>query len=96
MRKKANAFVKHQAKENIFDVSFFLVLGVERRNLYTCPKSVKETAYKTLFRPTLEYGSAAWDPYYEKDIHKLQRVQRKAARFFACNYNPYDRYVAGT
>ena len=39
---------------------------------------VRETAFKTLVRPTLEYGSAAWDPYYEKDIHKLERVQRKA------------------
>ena len=33
--------------------------------------------------------STAWDPYYEKDIQKLERVQRKAARFCAGNYNPY-------
>ena len=64
------------------------VLGVLRRNLYNCPRSVRETAFKTLVRPTLEYGSAAWDPYYEKDIQKLEGVQRKAARFCAGNYNP--------
>ena len=65
------------------------VLGVVRRNLYNCPRSVRETAYRALVRPTLEYGSAAWDPYYEKDIQKLERVQRRAARFFTGNYNPY-------
>ena len=65
------------------------VLGVVRRNLYNCPRSVRETPYKTLVRPTLEYARAAWDPHYEKDIQKLERVQRKAARFCAGNYNPY-------
>ena len=56
---------------------------------YISPRSVRETEYKTLVRPTLEYGSAAWDPYYDKDIKKLERVQRKAARFCAGNYNPH-------
>ena len=65
------------------------VLGVVRRNLHICPRSVRETAYKTLVRPTLEYGSAAWDPYFDKDIKKLERVQRKAARFCAGNYSPH-------
>ena len=67
------------------------VLSVVRRNLHIedCPRSVRETAYKTLVRPTLEYGSAAWDPYYDKDIKKLERDQRKAARFCAGNYNPH-------
>ena len=65
------------------------VLGVVRQNLHICPRSVRETAYKTLVRPTLEYGSAAWDPYYDKDIKKLERVQRKAAQFCAGNYNPH-------
>ena len=30
---------------------------------------------------------SGWDPYYEEDIQKLERVQRKAARFCAGNYN---------
>ena len=38
-------------------------LGFLRRNLYSCPKDVKEAAYKTMVRPILEYGSSAWDPY---------------------------------
>ena len=32
------------------------------RNLTTCPKDVKESAYKGLVRPVLVYGSLVWDP----------------------------------
>ena len=32
-----------------------------RRNLFSCPKDVKEAAYKTLARPILEYGSSVSD-----------------------------------
>ena len=31
---------------------------------------------------------AAWDPYFQKDIVKLERIQRKAARFCTKNYHP--------
>ena len=37
-------------------------LGFLRRNLYSCPQEVKETAYKGLVRPVLDYGSSVWDP----------------------------------
>ena len=39
-------------------------------------------------RPKLEYPSSAWDPYHQKDIDSLERVQRKAARFCCNNYQP--------
>ena len=32
-------------------------LGFLRRNLFSCPKDVKEAAYKSMVRPILEYGS---------------------------------------
>ena len=57
------------------------VLGVLKRNLWFCAKEVKETAYKTLVRPILEYGSCAWAPYKKTHIKKVESVQRKAARF---------------
>ena len=34
-----------------------------RRNLLSCPQDVKETAYKGLVRPILEYASPIWDPH---------------------------------
>ena len=43
--------------------------------------STKSLAYKTLVRPILEYGDARWDPCREGQIHALDRVQKKAAKF---------------
>ncbi|KAL9988289.1 hypothetical protein ACROYT_G002720 [Oculina patagonica] len=64
------------------------VLGMIKRNLWNCPKNVKETAYTAIVRPKLEYACAAWDPYLQKDINSLERVQRKAARFCTNDYHP--------
>ena len=57
------------------------VLGLLRRNLYSCSPFDKETAYKSLVRPSLEYCSSIWDPYHQEYRHKLELVQRRAARF---------------
>ena len=62
------------------------VLGCLRRNLWFCSRRVKETAYKTLVLPILEYGSTAWGPYQENQITRLEAVQRKAARFCMSDY----------
>ena len=59
-------------------------LGVLKRNLRHCPRSIKDMAYKTILRPKLEYASAVWDPFTEDNIRKLEAVQRRAARF-VCN-----------
>ena len=64
-------------------------LGTIQRDLWNCPKNVKEIAYTFLVRPKLEYASAAWDPFLKKDTSALERVQRKAARFCSQNYNRY-------
>ena len=37
-------------------------LGFLRRNLYACPREVKEAAYKGLVRPDLEYSGSVWEP----------------------------------
>ena len=46
----------------------------------------KETAYISLVRSVLEYSCSVWDPYHEKDIAKLEKVQRNAARFVKNDY----------
>ena len=61
------------------------VFDLIKRNLWNCPKSVKETAYMMLVRPKLQYACGAWDPYHQKYIAALERVQRKAARFVTEN-----------
>ena len=44
------------------------------------------TAYISLVRSTLEYGATIWDPYLEKDISKIEKIQRKAIRFICNDY----------
>ena len=61
-------------------------LGVLKRNLRHCPRSIKDMAYKTILRPKLEYASAVWDPFTEDNICKLEAVQRRAARFVCNSY----------
>ena len=51
-----------------------------QRNLRTCHRDIKLQSYKTYVRPILEYGSIVWDPHTSNNIHKLEMVQRKAAR----------------
>ena len=62
-------------------------LGVVKRNLKHCPQNVKEQAYISIVRPVLEYASSVWDPHLQKDIQRLENVQRRAARFVCNNYN---------
>ena len=56
-------------------------LGFVMRNLKKCPTECKKAAYISLVRSTLEYGAVIWDPPLEKDIYKLEKINRKAARF---------------
>ncbi|XP_072181422.1 uncharacterized protein [Diadema setosum] len=51
------------------------------RNLRHSSQKVKETVYTTLIRPTVEYAATSWDPHTQRNIHKLEQVQRSAARF---------------
>ena len=57
------------------------ILGFLRRNLNSGSTSVKEQAYKSLVRPSLEYASSVWDPHLKSDINKMEMVQQRAARY---------------
>ena len=43
-------------------------LGFLKRNLFSCPKDVKEAAYKGL----VEYGSSIWDPHTKGLLEQLK------------------------
>ena len=49
--------------------------------------------YMALVRPHLEYACAVWDPHVISDVQKIEMVQRRAARFVACNYSRSDGTV---
>ena len=61
-------------------------LGFLRRNLKNCPEECRKLAYISLVRSTLEYESSIWDPYLQKDINSIEKVQRQAARFIKRDY----------
>lgn len=55
-----------------------------RRNLNIGSATGNQNAYNSLVRPIVEYASTVWDPYTQKDIHTLEMVQRRGARY-VCN-----------
>ena len=65
-------------------------LGFLRPNLAACPLDVKESAYKGLVRPILEYGNSVWDPQSILLPDELGKVQKRAARFVTGNYVDYE------
>ena len=66
-------------------------LGFLRRNLKHCPETCRKTAYLALIRSSLEYSSVVWDPHLQKDIDKLEKTQRQAARFITGDYRSRDQ-----
>ena len=61
-------------------------LGFLRHNLSACPQDVKESAYKGLVHPVLEYGSSVWEPSSILLQEELEKVQKRSARFVKGNY----------
>ena len=62
-------------------------LAFVRRNLKYCPEKLRRLSYISLIRSKLEYSSSVWDPHLRKDIHHLEMVQRRAARFIKRDYS---------
>jgi len=56
-------------------------VGLSKRNLSKCPQKLREQAYISLIRSSLEYCAAVRVPYLIKDIDILEGIQRRAARF---------------
>jgi len=42
---------------------------------------------QNIVRPKLEYASSVWDPHHKNKIEKLEKVQRKAARWVRNQYS---------
>ena len=61
-------------------------LGFLQRNLKNCSKECRKSAYLSLIRSTLEYGSIVWNSQYKTDIERLERIQNRAARFITKDY----------
>ena len=61
-------------------------LSFLRINLKLHNQQLKETAYFSLVQPQLEYASIIWSPWQRRDIEKLEKINRRAARFITNNF----------
>ena len=62
-------------------------LGFQGCNLKSAAEKTRETSYKALLRPQLEYCAAIWDPYTKDIAKKIEMIQRRAARFVVRRYH---------
>ena len=65
-------------------------LGLLRRVLPDCSTDVKSKAYTNLVRPQLEYACSVWNPYTKRNIHQIELVQYRAARFVFRDYSNFS------
>ena len=56
------------------------VLGIIKRTVGTGNPDTFSILYKSLVRPILEYVAPVWSPYLVKNIHAIEKVQRRASR----------------
>ena len=56
------------------------VLGLLKHTVGSKKKDIFSIFYKSLVRPILEYASLVWSPHLAKDIHEIEKVQRRASR----------------
>ena len=61
-----------------------------RRNFNKCNGTVKENAYPTIVRTSLEYAAFIWNPYHEYLMYEIEKIQRPAARWVLYNYSYYS------
>jgi hypothetical protein len=52
-------------------------IGFLKSNLNISNEKIKEKAYISLVRPTVEYASPVWDPYLQKDKYKIEMCREE-------------------
>ena len=68
--------------------SYQVLHSFKSRNIWTLIK-----LYKTYIRPKLEYNTPVWSPYLQKDICKVEQVQRNFTKRVCIRCNiPFNSY----
>ena len=61
-------------------------LNFINRNFKTCTQQIKERLYNAYVRPSVEFGGCVWATHTQENIDKIERVQKRAARFVQSSY----------
>jgi len=56
------------------------ILGMLQKTFVCRENELWKKLYVSLVRPHLEYAAQVWNPYYEKDIEIIEKVQRRATK----------------
>ena len=72
------------------------ILGLLYRQFYMdTPADTLKQLYLSLVRPHLEYAAQLWDPYAQKDIYKLESVQKFALKLVSHQWDSsYDELLS--
>ena len=62
-------------------------LNFIKRNTRTNNVRLKESAYKTYARPSVEYAASVWDPWQNKYIEKIEMIQHRAVRYISNDFS---------
>ena len=84
---KINQKLSWSAHVNATVLKASQVLNLLRRSLYSSEEA-KKRAYTALVRPHIECCAPVWNPHLKKDIISLENVQKRAARWICCKWNP--------
>ena len=68
--------------------------GLLRRVLSDCSMDVKFKAYTTLVHSQLEYACSGWNPNTKQNIHQIELVQHRAARFVFRDYSNFSHVTS--
>ena len=49
---------------------------------------VKAVSYLAMV--SIEYASIVWDPIYNNDVHRIENIQRRPARWIMKDYSRYS------
>ena len=63
------------------------ILNILRRNLYHSSNAAKNKSYIALVRPHIDYAAPVWSPHKVCDVSRLEKVQKRAARWIAAKWN---------
>ena len=56
------------------------MLGMLKRTFISRNTNIWKKLYTTYVRPHLEFAVSTWNPYLQKDINSIEKVQRRATK----------------